>query len=777
MHIGRRMSAPGRPPGFGALHPNERGKGGAGKPGRCHSGRRRAVLRAVLRAAPAVLLLLTTPAVPVQAALRGGLRPAALAADPTPLQVVIDHLEPPSAGPRDSVTISGYLTNAGTEPLDGLYLTVGRGSMITSRSQLTGDLATPPKLAVPFAHLTQTTAPTSLGPGGSTRFTTRFSLPMEDMTGPNATVYPLQVRVDSSVGSGRYGLGQTSTFLPYFPGGVAAPLRISWLWPLDAPPALDASGRISQPEVPATFGPSGRLRRLLDLGQPPPLTAPGRRAPPEAYAPVTWALEPSLLATAQTVARNGWLRTPAPASGNNAETGRMADTGARQWLADLVNATNGQDVIPLPYGDPDVVAEVRAGLPDALRRAAAMGRSAVQAAVPKSRLLSRVAWPAHGAVDQPSIDALASAAFTTIVIDGAQLPPSPAATATPTMVTSLPTRSGPIRALAADPEAQALLASAGRDAPSSRMSEQRLLALLAVIVQEAPNGRPPRDLLLELPRGSDPPVDWARSVLRDTQLLPWLDAVPLSATDVDRAGTREPLRPYPAAARAAELPPDIFTGAPRSLDTLQALVGDVRGMLPDSTLTGALDQALERAASVAWRPAPPGLTPSPGLTLSPGIGGSTALREQVANLADGLLRGVKVAGSGQVTLTSRTGTVPVTVENALDERVQVRLTLISTDRSKLEPAPPQQVTVGAHRKQRVLVPATTQRAGTFRVRLELTTPDGRPISTLPLVVHSSAYGLITLVITLSAVGVLVLALLARLVRRLVGRRRGPAVPS
>jgi hypothetical protein len=719
--------------------------------------------------------LLAAPMAPLQAAsARSGQLPAARTADAHPLQVVIDHLEPPSAGPRDSITISGSLTNTGTEPLDGLYLTVGRGSMISSRSQLTSDLAQPAKLAFPFAHLTQTTAPTSLGPGGSTRFSTRFTLRAEDMDGPNATVYPLQVRVDSSVGP-RYGLGQADTFLPYFPGTVAAPLRVSWLWPLDAPPALDASDRVSRPEVPATFGDGGRLRRLLDLGQPPPAAATaGRRAPPpQPYAPVTWVLEPSLLATAQIVARDGWRRTP-PASGtSNAETGRMADAGARQWLADLTAATDGQDVVALPYGDPDVVAEVRAGLAGAVTTAAALGRSIVQTALPRSHLLANVAWPIHGAVDQPTLDALAAAGDTTVVVDGSQVPAPLTAIATPTMVASLPSRAAPIRALATDPEAQALLAGGGRDAPSSRMSAQRLLALLAVIVQEAPNGRPARDLLLALPRGVDPPTDWARFVLHDTQALPWVDAVPLSATARDQVGTRGPLQPYPAAARAAELPPSTFSGRPGSIDALQSLVGDVRGMLPDNAFTRPLDQALQRAASVDWRPAN-----SPGRTQSPGLVGSTALRDQVAQLAGGLLHGVKVAASGQVTLTSRTGTVPVTVENGLDERVRVRLTLIATDRSKLAPAAPQDVTVAARRKQRVLVPATTQRAGTFRVSLVLTTPDGHPISILPLVVHSSAYGLITLAITLSALGVLIIALLVRLTRRLLDRRRrGAAAPS
>ena len=700
---------------------------------------------------------------------------AARRADLHPVRVVIDAIAPPSATPADTVTVSGTLINTGPQELGGLALLAGVGPRLTNRGQLATDLKSPPALRRVLTTLEPPGAPSSLAAGESAPFTLRFSLKANGLAAAEADVLPLQVRVDgSAAGVQRYSLGQADTFLPYFPGPVSAPLRVSWLWPLDGPPALDAAGRISQPDVPATFGAGGRLQRLLSLGSPPPPPARGPAQPPQPYAPVTWVVEPSLLQTADAAGRDGWRRTPGTGPGSRPAAGSPsaspgqggaespADPGARRWSADLAAATAGRDVLALPYGDPDAVAEVRAGLTETLVRANALGRATVAAALPRAHLLAGVGWPAGGAVDQATVEALSGAGDTTVVLDGAQLPPGPTATVgTPSMIGAVDTRGAPLRALAADPDAARLLAAGGRDAPSARMAVQRLLALLALVVDEAPNSASNRDLLLAPPRGLDPPADWGRMVLHDTAAMPWLRAVPLSATAGDPAGNRAGLQPYPAEARAAELPVGALAGAADSVDSLQNVIGDARSMLPDDALTRPLDEALDRAASVGWRPG-----------TGPGPAGSTQLRRQVAAQVAGLLGGVRVAAAGQITLTSRTGTVPVTVENSLDEPVSVRLALVSADRTKLRPAAAQLVSVPAGHKQRVLLAASTQRAGTFRVQLDLSTPGGRQISTASLVVHSTAYGLITLAITLSALAVLVLALLIRVGRRLAARAGG-----
>jgi hypothetical protein len=246
-------------------------------------------------------------------------------------------------------------------------------------------------------------------------------------------------------------------------------------------------------------------------------------------------------------------------------------------------------------------------------------------------------------------------------------------------------------------------------------------------------------------------------LLRDTANLPWLKPVTVAQVAADPHGERTGLRPYPASARAAELSQSSLIGPGNSVAALRQEVVDVRGMLPDRTLTRPLDDALDRAESVAWR-------------TKTSAGSQQTLLDDVASRANRLLGGVTIAVSGQVTLTSRDGKVPITVRNTLSQPVTVDIALSAADRTKLAAASPRRFVIQPGAKQRVLLPAKTQRAGTFRVNLTVTTPDGRPIAIAPLTVHSTAYGTITLVITLVALGVLVLALGRRLFMRIRGWR-------
>jgi hypothetical protein len=63
------------------------------------------------------------------------------------------------------------------------------------------------------------------------------------------------------------------------------------------------------------------------------------------------------------------------------------------------------------------------------------------------------------------------------------------------------------------------------------------------------------------------------------------------------------------------------------------------------------------------------------------------------------------------------------------------------------------------------------------VNAVLLTPDGAALgSSVPLSIHSTALGAIGVIITAVAVGVLVLALAIRVVRRIRGRKTLPAEP-
>lgn len=669
-----------------------------------------------------------------------------------PLTVTIDAMSPISASNGATLTVAGTVRNTGTRSVSDLEVLLGVGSPADGRAGLLRDFTDPPGIARVLADCGSCLTVRSLAPGASARYRVAVALG-EQLDRSVVSVYPLALRV---LGTDRAGyppqkLGEANTFLPYVQQTIAGPLRVSWLIPLDPPPVTAVTGAVRDPAFPALLGSSGRVGGLLAATSSPPATRPV--GPRPGFAPVTYAVEPTLLAAAAQTSRPGWRRVGDPLSG----PGRPADAGSAAFLAALTARTSGQSVLALPYADPDAAALAHAGLGLDLSTEVATGRSDIAAALPGVDVLPGYGWLPGDAVDQPTLTAYASAGISTLVLPGGQLPsPDAAFPPTQTAVTTLPTTGPTVRGLVTDPDLQSMLAAAGHDAPTARMSAERLLAVLALTVGEAPNDRAARDVVLALPRGADPAAGWLRTVLADTGSVSWLNAVPLADTAGDPAGQRLPLAPYPAQARAAELPLDTLSGAPGSVTRLRAGVTTLGSTtLLDTALTRPLERALDRAESFAWRADP---------------AGSAELRRGVADRTRELLGQIQLAAASTVTLASQHASIPVTIENGLPEQVSVRITLQASDRTKLRTTS-QLVTVAPGRKLRVLLDANTQRAGTFRAAIMTSTPAGQPIATINLVVHSRAYGTVTLAITFGALAVLLLAIVVRTVRRV---RRRPA---
>lgn len=696
--------------------------------------RRPGWLVAVLLLEAAVGALLTVaPARAAPAAPRG-----TAAASHDIATVTISTVSPVSVTTGQTLTLAGSVRNVGTAPLHGLHVVVGVGTPPSGRAGLLHAFDHPPLLQQLLTDcstcLTGTLAPTQSA-------TWSVSVPLGSrLDRSTVSIYPVVVRIDGTAGTA----GQADTWLPYFPGGVAAPIHVSWLWPLDPAPVLDATGAVRDPGFPASLGPAGAVGSLL--------AESSAAAAQPGVAPVTYAVEPSLLAAAEATAQSGWRRT----GDTDATTARPADQDSAAFLATLRTATAGRGVVALPYGDPDATALVHNGLSLDLTNAIGTGRSDVATALPRADVLAGVGWLPGAAVDQATLDTYAAAGVTALVLPGGQLPaPADASPPTRTAVTTLATRGPTVTGLVTDPDIEALLADGGRDQPTPRMAAQRLLALLAVIVGEAPNRQgAARDVVLALPRGVTPDPAWATDVLGATGSLPWLQAVTLDQVLHDPPAARTALAPYPDSARNAELPASALTGPDGSVTAVRAVVDDAASMLPGTSLVRPLYRALAAAESYAWRS---------------DLDGSRQLRDGALQVAQTILGQVRVATAATVTLASGRASIPVTVENGVDQPVSVRLNLRSIDRTKIG-AVSQVVTVEANHKLRVLLPAKSRRAGTFRVTISLDTPSGHQLTAVPVTVHSRAYGRLTLGITFGALAVLVVALLIRISRRIALRR-------
>ena len=149
----------------------------------------------------------------------------------------------------------------------------------------------------------------------------------------------------------------------------------------------------------------------------------------------------------------------------------------------------------------------------------------------------------------------------------------------------------------------------------------------------------------------------------------------------------------------------------------------------------------------------------------------------LSQLATDTEQGVRVAASPVVTLTSRSGRVPVTLENNLPHDVTVRLQLEALDRSHIRSATSLVRTLRPGQKVQVEVQVQAQSAGRFPVDLQLFTPAGTPVGApVRIVVRSTVYGTVAVAITVGAVAVLFLAVLVRGIRKIRARRRAAASP-
>jgi hypothetical protein len=215
------------------------------------------------------------------------------------------------------------------------------------------------------------------------------------------------------------------------------------------------------------------------------------------------------------------------------------------------------------------------------------------------------------------------------------------------------------------------------------------------------------------------------------------------------------------------------TGAPSpatlaAAQTLTRVIPALSTMLSASdakALLGSLPAAVQRAESAGWRTDPPG---------------ADAFASALGTRIDTLESGVRIIqpSTGTYTLASSNSPLPITVENNLDVTVTVHVQVASvnglpgfTAHDITHQVIPGKTRVTLH------VPTRVERTGRFQVEAVLLTPSGEQIGAPVLLsVHSTALGLIGVVITIVAAVVLVLALLIRFVRRF-RRRRRPGGPD
>jgi hypothetical protein len=310
--------------------------------------------------------------------------------------------------------------------------------------------------------------------------------------------------------------------------------------------------------------------------------------------------------------------------------------------------------------------------------------------------------------------------------------------------------------LVADPVLGGVVGSAERTPGGPRLAEQRYLAELAVLDQQAPPGSS-QTVLVAPPRAVDPSPEGAGAMMADTTGSPWLRPGSVAAL---QAAT--PAGKLSDRVDAGRLDAAGLSELGRAVTVRDDLAGAVQN--PGRTLA-AYDATISRTASVAWRSDPAGFrTAADGLRES-----LESLRTRVTLLAP---------ANGTYSLASSDAPLVLTVRNDLPFAVSVLLDLrirgnrgLSIDHIGAQTLPQGQRTT-------LQVPAHVRQSGSFAVTAALTTPGGGMLgSRVEMQVKSTTYGSISLLITFGAAGLLGLLFLRRLVLFILRRRNAGAVPQ
>lgn len=350
--------------------------------------------------------------------------------DPTPdaLHISLTWITPDriDGQSKNSVTVSGTLTNVGKLPISDIDVRLQRGDYApygnALRHTLTEDQINYPT-TLPFHHLA-----TTLNPGDSTSFTLTVRIHGGDGDTLNINapgVYPLLVNVNGRVSnSDSARLHDARVLLPVLslPGSdrqdpaTVASRPTTILWPLALTPqeasyySFSSIAVLRNENLGISLGEHGRLRALLD--------AAGSLLKDHALNhSVCFAIDPDLLRTVDRMTRPyRVLNTP-----NNWHDGmhRGKHTkDAQSWIEDLRSLTANNCVIALPWSGASLATTTHL-LPDKPHQLMEDSRR-VTAYFLHKHLTSHVIWPNTGTLtpyDIPALDhselLLSSTALTT----------------------------------------------------------------------------------------------------------------------------------------------------------------------------------------------------------------------------------------------------------------------------------------------------------------------------------------------------------------------------
>ncbi len=636
-----------------------------------------------------------------------GLGATPVAADPanSVIAVVVDRLTPIAPQPGDILRISGKLLNTSGSTVTKVSARLGvSASPIVERAQITksSELELNPEVEPVdyFLNRTKVAVSDALKPGDEASF--EMAIPVNDLPLGRDGVYTLMVEV---LGANKEGSlsrqGGVRTFLPWM-GLDSNPIDLVWLWPLADYPAQEANGVLLNEGIPRSLAPGGRLDSLLTIA------AINSNK-------VSWIADPQLLQVAQDLSGGYQVR-----SGDSISVGDLSQESG-QWLTRLGLALASSqksnpresatgDRLPLrvtPYADIDASAVTRTGMDTDVVRSTTMAGSIASSVLGKT-VSGTLYWAPSGRLNKRTGDLLASSGVRTVILRGNALPPSNPNTIS-TGLSVLGTTYGGMNAVLIDPGLSTTLGLPQSSKSNEILMRQRFLAETAVLSQLIPNDSSSR-MIVAGPENIrwNPAPTVLNTLLDATGNVPWLNSASLSdlLTENSTAIPRKRAG-YGPKAQGAELPASYLEkvqGASEQLASLTAVLNNPSGV------TDAYAETILRAQSSAWRS-----DPATGEELVSSI--TTSLQEQINK--------VHALSEGTITLSGKSGLVPVTIANDLDRSVTIGVQLRGIPSARLESKPLYEITIEPGKKVSVELEATVVGGRTLSAGVQLLTPEGQ----------------------------------------------------
>ncbi len=636
-----------------------------------------------------------------------GLGATPVAADPanSVIAVVVDRLTPIAPQPGDILRISGKLLNTSGSTVTKVSARLGvSASPIVERAQITksSELELNPEVEPVdyFLNRTKVAVSDALKPGDEAGF--EMAIPVNDLPLGRDGVYTLMVEV---LGANKEGSlsrqGGVRTFLPWM-GLDSNPIDLVWLWPLADYPAQEANGVLLNEGIPRSLAPGGRLDSLLTIAA----TNSNK---------VSWIADPQLLQVAQDLSGGYQVR-----SGDSISVGDLSQESG-QWLTRLGLALASSqksnpresatgDRLPLrvtPYADIDASAVTRTGMDTDVVRSTTMAGSIASSVLGKT-VSGTLYWAPSGRLNKRTGDLLASSGVRTVILRGNALPPSNPNTIS-TGLSVLGTTYGGMNAVLIDPGLSTTLGLPQSSKSNEILMRQRFLAETAVLSQLIPNDSSSR-MIVAGPENIrwNPAPTVLNTLLDATGNVPWLNSASLSdlLTENSTAIPRKRAG-YGPKAQGAELPASYLEkvqGASEQLASLTAVLDNPSGV------TDAYAETILRAQSSAWRS-----DPATGEELVSSI--TTSLQEQINK--------VYALSEGTITLSGKSGLVPVTIANDLDRSVTIGVQLRGIPSARLESKPLYEITIEPGKKVSVELEATVVGGRTLSAGVQLLTPEGQ----------------------------------------------------